>query len=112
MMSSDEFKLISPVTKEQFQEMLRFCDPVPVQNDHRYVREKDSLAFLCKLRQGLCDDFFKVIFNYLSKQAVSMAVSTVRKNLMLRFVPQNIGLGAITRQDYINIHVTEFANAL
>lgn len=76
------------------------------------VREKDSLAFLCKLRRGLCDDFFKIICNYLSKQAVSMAVSTVRKNLMLRFVPQNIGLSAITRQNYINMHVTEFANAL
>lgn len=41
-----------------------------------------------------------------------MAISIVRQSLMIRFVPQNIGLGAIIRQEYIDSHVTEFANAL
>lgn len=68
--------------------------------------------FLCKLKQGLSDDFLKLIFNYNSRQAVSMAISTVRKSLMIRFVSQNIGLNAITREQYIQQHVTEFANTL
>ncbi|KAJ8676895.1 hypothetical protein QAD02_012682 [Eretmocerus hayati] len=31
---------------------------------------------------------------------------------MLRFVPENIGFAAITREQYIKEHVTEFANEL
>ena len=31
---------------------------------------------------------------------------------MIRFVPQNIGLNAITREQYIERHVTDFANTL
>ncbi|EGI66282.1 hypothetical protein G5I_05245 [Acromyrmex echinatior] len=71
-----DFKLLSSMTKEQFRELLQYCDPVPEPNGHRYVYEKDLLAFLCKLRQGLCDDFLRVLFNYQSRQAVSLAVAT------------------------------------
>lgn len=67
---------------------------------------------MCKLRQGLSDEFLKVTFNYSSRQAVSLTIATVRKFLMQQFVPNNIGFKAITRQDYIARHVTEFANAL
>jgi len=70
------------------------------------------LTFLYKLRQGLSDEFLKVIFNYSSRQAVSLAIGTVRKSLMQRFVFSNIGFQAITREGYIARHVTEFANAL
>lgn len=108
----EEFKLISPVTKQQFQELLTYCDPVPVANGNRYVHEKDLLTFLCKLRKGLSDDFLKLIFDYPSRQAVSLAISTVRQSLMIRFVPENIGVASITCEAYINNHVTEFANTL
>ncbi|EGI65266.1 hypothetical protein G5I_06265 [Acromyrmex echinatior] len=67
------------MTKEQFRELLQYCDPIPEPNGHRYVYEKDLLAFLCKLRQGLCDDFLRVLFNYQSRQAVSLAVATILK---------------------------------
>lgn len=40
-----------------------------------------------------------------------MAISVVR-SLMIRFVPQHIGLNAITRQQFCEKHVTEFANEL
>ncbi|KAL3281443.1 hypothetical protein HHI36_004652 [Cryptolaemus montrouzieri] len=51
--------------------MLTFCDPVTSDGErgHRCVNEKDSLTFLCKLRQGLSNDFLKIIFNYSSRQA-------------------------------------------
>lgn len=67
---------------------------------------------MCKLRQGVADDFLKVIFNYPTRQAVSLAVSVVRRSLMMRFVPGNLGFQALTRQEYIQNHVTEFANQL
>lgn len=113
--SDEEFELISPITKEQFNDMLTFCDDIEDENDGRHRRtitQTDLLSFLCKLRQGLPDAFLKLLFNYPSRQAVSLAVSKVRKSLMLRFVPANIGLNAINRQAYIQQHVTEFSNYL
>ena len=38
-----------------------------------------------------------------------MAISTVRESLMGRFVLENIGFGSITRQEFIENHVTDFA---
>ncbi|KAL3270144.1 hypothetical protein HHI36_009202, partial [Cryptolaemus montrouzieri] len=57
--------------------MLTFCDPVTLDGErgHIYVNEKDLLTFLCKLGQGLSDDFLEIIFNYSSRQVVSMAVN-------------------------------------
>lgn len=73
---------------------------------------KDLLCFLCKLRQGLSDELLRVMFHYSSRQATSLAISTVRQSLMIRFVNENIGFGAITREDYIERHVTLFSNQL
>lgn len=110
--TDEEFHSISPITKEQFLELFTFCDPVPCQRGHRYITKKDLLMFLCKLRQGLTDEFLKLMFQYSSRQAVSLAVAIVRQSLMLRFVPGNIGLDSITPEEYIERHVTEFANEL
>lgn len=110
--SDDDMSQLAPVTKEQFFDLFSFCDPVPQTRGHHYVKRKDLLLFLCKLKHGLSDDFLKVIFNYSSRQATSMAVSIVRKSLSRRFVNQNIGLNAISREQFINEHVTPFANAL
>lgn len=41
-----------------------------------------------------------------------MAISTVRQSLMIRFLPENIGFEAITREDLIERHVAPFANRL
>lgn len=70
--SEEDLKTLNSVTREQFQELFTFYDPVSVQtNVHRYVTEKHLLLFL-KLRQRLSDDFLKVIFNYTSRKAVSI----------------------------------------
>lgn len=112
--TEDEFRSISPITREQFQDLFTYCDPVlePNQGIRRYINKKDLLTFLCKLRQSLSDDFLKVIFRYSSRQQVSMVIATVRKSLLIRFVPENIGVNCITREAYINRHVTEFTNHL
>lgn len=64
------------------------------------------------MRQGLSDDFLKIIFNYTTRQCVSSVVSTVRLSLLQRFVPNNIGLESINRQEFIRQHVREFTNEL
>lgn len=64
------------------------------------------------MRQGLSDDILTTMFGYKSRQNTSSVISTVRKSLCLRFVPENIGVYAITRNQFIQRHVTEFANQL
>lgn len=64
------------------------------------------------MRHNLSDEFLRVIFKYSNRQAVSLAISLVRKSLMLQFVPNNIGLYSITREDYNKNHVTPFFNVL
>lgn len=112
LLTDDEFSIISPINKMQFNEMLTFCDPVPQARGQRHIKKKDLILFLCKIRQGLSDDFLKLIFCYSTRQSVSLAISKVRQSLLMRFVPQNIGLNAIGRQAYIENHVTEFTNQL
>lgn len=52
------------------------------------------------------------MFQYSSRQATSLAITTVRQSLMQRFVLENIGFDAISREDYIAAHVTDFGNQL
>lgn len=110
--SDEEFKIFFSVTKQQFQELATYCDPVPCQGGFRYVYKKDLLLFLCKLRQGLSDDFLSVLFQYPTRQVTSLAVATTRQSLMQRFVPTNIGFESITREQYIERHVSEYPNIL
>lgn len=110
--NDEEFKSFCPLTKEQFRELFTYCNRVPCAGGYRYVSKKDLLLFLCKLRQGLSDEFLTHMFQYSNRQATSMAIATVKQSLMLRFVPSNIGFDAITRDVYIARHVTEFANEL
>ena len=111
-LDEDEFYCLFSLNKRQFHELLTYCDRVPEGNFLRYIYEKDLLAFLCKIRQGLSDEFLKVLFNYSSRQATSLAIKKVRMSLMGRFVPRNIRVNSIGRQEYINLHVTPFANEL
>ena len=110
--SDEEFECLSPITKEQFRNLFTFCNRVQVPDGYRYISRRDLLMFLCKMRQGLSDSFLNVLFQYGSRQNVSMVISIVRRSLMEQFVPNNIGFEAITREDYIARHVTPFANAL
>lgn len=82
-----DFKILAPVSKEQFDDLFSYCGPVNVGNMTRYITKNDLLMFLLKLRQGLSDDFLKVIFQQSSRQAVSLAISLVRQSLEKRFVP-------------------------
>lgn len=107
-LDDNEFLSLSPISKIQFNELYTYCHPVEQNGKLRYVKKQDLLVFLCKMKQGLSDDFLKVIFNLKSRQTVSSIIDYVRRSLTEFFVPQNIGPEAITRQDYIEQHVTEF----
>ncbi|KAL1501391.1 hypothetical protein ABEB36_006717 [Hypothenemus hampei] len=114
--SDDEFSAISPISRDQFQDLYIHCVPVSVQegnvHKNRNISKKNLLTFLCKMKQGLSDDLLRVIFKYSCRQAVHRAISLVRRSLMLDFVPHNLGLASITRAQYIERHVTSFSNEL
>lgn len=111
-LSEEEMLVLTSLTHAQFANLATYCDPVFVQGGNRYISHKDLLVFLCKMRQGLSDECLTVIFNNTTRQATSLAVAKVRESLMRRFVTENIGLNAITRQQFIDQHVTEYANIL
>ena len=110
--TDEEFECLCPMTKPQFRELFTLCVEVPCDGGFRYVKKKDLIMFLFKLRQGLSDEFLRVIFKYSTRSNVSTVIATVRKSLMIDFVPDNIGFDSITREYYIENHVTPFANQL
>ncbi|KYN28197.1 hypothetical protein ALC57_02389 [Trachymyrmex cornetzi] len=69
-------------TKQQFNELFAFVDPVKVDDTLRYISKKDLLAFLGKMRQELSDEFLRVVFNYSMRQKTSYAISLVRQSLI------------------------------
>ncbi|XP_058796541.1 uncharacterized protein LOC131667246 [Phymastichus coffea] len=111
-LTDEEFECLSSINKQQFEELLTYCDPVVQNGKLRHVGRTDLLIFLCKMRQGLSDEFLKVIFNQSSRQNVSSIIDYVKSSLLLRFVPENIGPGSITREQFVHQHITEFANEL
>ena len=61
--SVDEFSAISSIIRDQFRELYTYCDPVSEPGGEvRYVRKKDLLTLLCKMRQNLFDNFFLKLF--------------------------------------------------
>lgn len=73
----EDFKVMTSLTKAQFRDLFSFCDPVPIQGVNSYVKKKDLLTFLTKMRQDICDDVLKVIFNYSSRQFCDQKSETI-----------------------------------
>lgn len=111
-LTEEDFESLSPINKNQFEELFTYCDPVLCNETLRYINRKDLLVFLCKMKQGMSDDFLRTIFDYSSRQNVSSVIDLVSLLLLARFVPNNIDPESINRQQFIHQHVTDFANKL
>uniref|UniRef100_A0ABD2W2Z6 SWIM-type domain-containing protein n=1 Tax=Trichogramma kaykai TaxID=54128 RepID=A0ABD2W2Z6_9HYME len=107
-LSDEEVYNLTSLTKEQFNVLYTYCDRVPT----RSITRRDLLLFLCKMRQGVSDEFLTTIFQCNSRRSTSLIIASVRQSLMQRFVPQSIGVNAITREQYVARHVTAFSNTL
>lgn len=105
----EEFKTLSPISHQDFEDLYSNCQPVFDGSRYRRITRKDLLLFLCKLRHSISDDSLRTIFKYSTIQAVSLAVTNVRKSLMVRFVSENIDLDCMTREQFINTHVPDFS---
>lgn len=60
--TDDDFQCIFSLSKQNFENLLTYCDPDQDPTGMRYVSRKDLMLFLCKMRQGLSDEFLKTIF--------------------------------------------------
>jgi len=109
-LSENDFAAISPITKDQFLDLFSYCRNVSI--DQRRLSKRDLLCYLCKMKQGVSDELLAHIFGYASRQSVSLKITAVRKVLANQFCTENIGFGAISRNDFILRHVTDFANRL
>jgi len=76
----------------------------------RYVKKICYVFYVSS--DKVCDDLLCLMFQYSSRQATSLAISIVKQLLVTRFVVENIGFQAITRQQFIDRHVTDFSNRL
>ncbi|KAL7290544.1 hypothetical protein TKK_0015312 [Trichogramma kaykai] len=108
-LTDEETCTLTSLTKEQFNDMFTQCPRI---RGRRAITSRDLLIFLIKMRQGLSDQFLDTLFELSSRQHASIIIKEVRERLMKEFVPNNIGLQAITREEYIERHVTGFANRL
>jgi len=109
--SDDDFLALTSLNKVQFRDLFNHCNPVQISGNLRYIEKKDLILFMCKLRQGLSDQFLKAMFNYSSRQSVSITIVKVTF-LDRNIVPLNLGYGHITREEYINNHIDDFYNIL
>ena len=98
LLSNEEYGITTSLSKVQFDELYTDCNYYFGGKVRHKINKKDLLMFLCKLRQGLSDEFLKVIFKYSRRQSLSDHASLVRKSLMKKFVSENIGFQSITRQ--------------
>lgn len=110
--TEDEFKYLTSISKNHFRQLLEFCDIVEQGGKRRNVERKHLLTFLIKMKHGVSDEFLKILFSYPSRQTASFIISNVRLSLLQRFVPNNIGFNSITRENYINSHVSPYTNQL
>lgn len=68
--SDDEFSVFTGITKPNFLHMFDYIRNERFQRNAPH--KKDLLCFLVKLRQGLSDEFLKVLFKYNSRQQVTI----------------------------------------
>jgi hypothetical protein len=104
--------VLAGISKGNFCDMFAECDAIFDNNKRINCSKKELLLFLVKIRQGLSDDFLKVMFKYSTRQIVSWNIACVRKTLTAKFVKKHLGLDAITRAEYVEKHISDFSNTL
>ena len=106
----EDFKVLTSVSKQNFEDMLsKSVTEAALEGEECKMNATDLLMFLVKLRQGLSDEFLRVMFRQSTRANVSMRISVATKTLMQKFVPLHLGLEAISRDTFVAEHVSDFA---
>lgn len=109
-LSSEEYKLLFGITKDQFLELTQYCKGRINNSCNRSI--KNALGFfLAKLRLGVSQKLLGFLFG-LSQQRLSDTFWNVAKALESEFVGKNLGFGSLTREQYLKDHDSQFVRKL
>ena len=106
----EEQEKLTGLKKVHFDEICMLLSQKMRNSPVRSVRTTVGIFFF-KLKSGISNKIMSTLFA-LSVSSVRRAISSVRKLLMQWFVPLNLGLNHISRQDIIEHHTRPLAQSL
>ena len=99
-MLDTDYQTLSGIKKADFED-IHIHIAAKIQNTQNRGTRMSLGTFLLKMRSGISNQSLSTIFGF-SKSSICRAIGTVRSTLMKSFVPQNIGLQHISRQELID----------
>ncbi|XP_062566452.1 uncharacterized protein LOC134228771 [Saccostrea cucullata] len=109
-MNSSDYVTLTSLTKENFDDLHK-----AIAGDVRNTQNRSSRMslgiFLLKLRSGMSYQLLSTIFG-ISKSSLRRAMKSVRSALLKNFVPNNLGLQHISREEIITNHTRPLAQEL
>lgn len=109
-LTDTDYKSLLGITKANFREL---CDSVEglIKNTPARSLTTSVAIFFCKMKTGLSNVILSTLFRT-SKSSLRRAISAVRKALLIKFVPENLGFTHISREEIINKHTRPLAQTL
>lgn len=93
-LTDTDYKSLLGITKANFREL---CDSVEGLIKNTPARSLTTIVaiFFCKMKTGLSNVILSTLFRT-SKSSLRRAISAVRKALLIKFVPENLGFTHIS----------------
>ena len=108
-LTDDEYHLLTSLSKDDFNELIGIISSASIRNSsNRSIRTAIGI-YLCKLYLGLSNRLLAYMFQLPDKRTVSETINSARQAIFKNFVPYNLGLKHVTRQDVIDRHTPTIA---
>lgn len=101
-LTSDNYKLLLGITREQFDDLMTYCKTVK-SSPNRSSRNAVAML-LMKLRLNVSQRVLAHMFHVENISVVSDAIDSVSKILETNFVPKFLGYDHVTREDVLELH--------
>ena len=109
-LTNDEYVDLTGISQTAFDDLCSCVEGHIRNTPTRDVRTTIGIFFF-KIRSGLSNKLLSVIFG-ITKSSIRRAITSVRLTLMAKFVPNNLGLQHISREDLIENHTRQLATSL
>lgn len=109
-LTDTDYKSLLGITKANSREL---CDSVEglIKSTPARSLTPSVAIFFCKMKTGLSNVILSTLFRT-SKSSLRRAISAVRKALLIKFVPENLGFTHISKEEIINKHTRPLAQTL
>ena len=107
--TDDDYHNLTGLTKQQFNQLCSFIKTARSSNV-RSIRTCTAIL-LTKLRTGLPNHILGTLFS-LTKNQIQRCIHSARAALMQDFVPNVLGFGHITHEEFVRDHTTPTAKTL